>query len=86
MTHPEFITGDEAARLLGVKKATLYAYVSRGVLRSYRQGIGRHSLYRRSDIETLRAIDSPDAPPDRSDDDVFRDVYLPNADSWAGDH
>ena len=30
----EYLTVDEAARLLGVKPATLYAYVSRGVLRS----------------------------------------------------
>jgi len=37
----EFLTVKEAARLLGVKPATLYAYVSRGVLRSYRQGIKR---------------------------------------------
>jgi citrate synthase len=35
----EFLTVDEAARLLGVKPATLYAYVSRGLLRSYREGM-----------------------------------------------
>ena len=35
----EYPTVKEAARLLGVKPATLYAYGSRGVLRSYRQGI-----------------------------------------------
>ena len=35
----EYLTVKEAARLLGVKPATLYAYVSRGLLRSYRQGI-----------------------------------------------
>ena len=38
----EYLDGDEAARLLGVKKATLYAYVSRGIVQSYRQGVGRH--------------------------------------------
>ena len=37
----EYLTVDEAAQLLGVKRATLYAYVSRGVLKSYRQGIKR---------------------------------------------
>ena len=49
----EFLTVQEAARLLGVKPATLYAYVSRGVLRSYRQGIKHQRLYRRADIERL---------------------------------
>src|ERR671924_261758 len=49
----EFLTVDEAARLLGVKRETLYAYVSRGILRSYRQGIKRQRLYRRAEIEQL---------------------------------
>jgi citrate synthase len=49
----EYLTVKEAARLLGVKPATLYAYVSRGVLRSYRQGIKRQRLYRRAEVEAL---------------------------------
>ena len=49
----EYFTVREAARLLGVKPATLYAYVSRGVLRSYRQGIRRQRLYRRTEVEGL---------------------------------
>ena len=49
----EYLTVKDASRLLGVKPATLYAYVSRGVLRSYRQGIKRQRLYRRSDVEAL---------------------------------
>ena len=49
----EYLTVKEATRLLGVKPATLYAYVSRGVLRSYRQGIKRQRLYRRAEIEGL---------------------------------
>ena len=47
------LTTDEAAERLGVKPATLYAYVSRGVLRSYRQGIKRQRLYRRAEVEGL---------------------------------
>ena len=35
----QYLTGEEAASLLGIKRETLYAYVSRGYLRSYRQGI-----------------------------------------------
>ena len=57
----EFLTVAEAARRLGVKPATLYAYVSRGVLRSYRQGIRRQRLYRRAEIEALLRL-VPGAP------------------------
>jgi len=52
----EYVTGDEAAGLLGVKRETLYAYVSRGMLKSYRQGIKRQRLYRRAEIEGLRRL------------------------------
>jgi excisionase family DNA binding protein len=81
----EYLDVDEAAVLLGVKKATLYAYVSRGVLRSYRQGVGRKRLYRREEVEALRTIrPSDDLAP--NEDGVLRDVNLPEAESWAGDH
>ena len=56
----EYLTGEEAARRLGVKRATLYAYVSRGVLKSYRQGIKRQRLYRRADVDDLLRL-SPGA-------------------------
>jgi len=86
-----YLDGEEVAALLGVKKATLYAYVSRGVLKSYRQGVGRRRLYLQSEIETLCAIQSEEVPPttahhSNAEDDVFRDVRLPYAESWAGDH
>jgi citrate synthase len=79
----------EASRLLGVKPATLYAYVSRGVLRSYRQGIGRQRLYRRAEIAALLTVraDAPAPAAQPTDDDrTLRDVHLPDAESWAGDH
>jgi excisionase family DNA binding protein len=69
----EYLTVDEAARLLGVKTATLYAYVSRGVLRSYREGTKRRRLYRRAEVEALRRLDRG-APP-----------AIPPADSWIRD-
>jgi excisionase family DNA binding protein len=62
----EFLTVQEAARLLGVKRETLYAYVSRGILRSYRQGIKRQRLYRRAEVEALLRLDrraTPEIPP-----------------------
>jgi excisionase family DNA binding protein len=62
----EYLTVDEAAGLLGVKRATLYAYVSRGILKSYRQGIKRQRLYRRAEVEALIRLNrgpGPDIPP-----------------------
>ena len=54
------LTASEAAALLGVKLGTLYAYVSRGWLKSYRRRVGREALYRRSDIEALRGVTMPE--------------------------
>jgi citrate synthase len=50
-----FVSAREAARLLGVKPATLYAYVSRGLLESVPAERGRARRYRRADLERLRA-------------------------------
>src|SRR5580704_9176313 len=49
------LPSEEAARRLGVKVATLYAYVSRGVLESHRDPGGRRSLFDLTDIERLAA-------------------------------
>lgn len=53
----ELLTGAEAAALLGVKRETLYAYASRGLLRSEPSGVGggRARLYKRADVERLQA-------------------------------
>jgi citrate synthase len=80
----EYLAGEEAAALLGVKRETLYAYVSRGLLKSYRQGIKRQRLYRRSEIEALLRL-APSSP-----DDVAvaaaappaRPAEVPLAESW----
>ncbi|HWQ14214.1 MAG TPA: helix-turn-helix domain-containing protein [Roseiflexaceae bacterium] len=83
----EYLDVAEATALLGVKKATLYAYVSRGVLSSYRMGVGRGRLYRRAEVEALRAVRPSAAPRETPPaDDVFRDVHLPNVADWAPDH
>jgi len=49
------LTTEEAARRLGVKVATVYAYVSRGLLESHRDPTGRGSLFDLADIEGLAA-------------------------------
>ena len=59
MDGEEFLTAQEACELLGVKASTLYAYVSRGLLASYRQGIKRARLYLRSDVEDLTRLRGP---------------------------
>jgi citrate synthase len=67
MEGEEFLTAQEACDALGVKAATLYAYVSRGMLSSYRQGIKRMRLYRREEIERLTRLRGPDERDDTND-------------------
>lgn len=70
-----FLTAEEACRLLGVKPATLYAYIGRDVLSSYRQGIRRRRLYLRQEVEQLLALRPSGAPgPTRT--------TLPRAEDW----
>lgn len=52
------MTAAEAAAFLGVSKATLYAYVSRGLLRSV-PGKDRSRLYARSEVEALKMRAQP---------------------------
>lgn len=52
---PAFLTAREAAAELSVSPATLYAYVSRGLVRSEPVGDGRARRYRADDIRALRA-------------------------------
>ncbi len=47
------LDSDEAARRLGVKVPTLYAYVSRGLLASHRAADGRRSLFDMDEVEQL---------------------------------
>ena len=49
----KYLDGDEASNLLGVKMSTLYTYVSRGILKSYKQGIKRQRLYKQAELESL---------------------------------
>lgn len=53
MTAERLLTTDEVARRLGVKKATVYAYVSRGLLSSRRHADGKESLFAAADVETF---------------------------------
>ena len=69
-----YLSAAEVCEMLGVKPATLYAYVSRGVLKSYRQGIKRARFYRRGDVRlVLHLRQSRAVRP------------LPHAADWMGD-
>jgi citrate synthase len=60
---PAFLTAAEAARRLGVKPATVYAYVSRGTLTRTRGADGRGSLFDADEIERLARRGRPRRPP-----------------------
>jgi citrate synthase len=49
-----FLTAEEAAAALGVRRATLYAYVSRGLLHSVRGPDRRARRYPAAEVEALR--------------------------------
>src|ERR671918_419366 len=61
----DYVSAEEAALILGVKVSTVYAYASRGRIRSYRQGIKRSRLYRRSELLPLVEIAPSPSIPDR---------------------
>ena len=65
-----YIGAGEAARRLGVRRETLYAYVSRGVIRRRASVDGRTSLYAVDDIEQLASRSRQRAPVPRPSIDV----------------
>lgn len=70
-----YLTSAEACEMLGVKPSTLYAYVSRSLLASYRQGIRRQRLYRLHDIQRLLQVKPA----------CEELIDIPLAESWIGD-
>ena len=62
-----WIAASEASRLLGVNRATLYAYVSRGFIRSQAApGATRERLYSHDDAERLRRRTEERRAPDKA--------------------
>lgn len=73
-----YLTAAEVCAALGVKPQTLYAYVSRGVLHSYRRGKRRERLYLLREVEGLmRLRPARQRGPQR--------VGLPPAEEWIGE-
>ena len=73
MDGEEFLTAQETCAILGVKPATLYAYVSRGLLGSYRQGMKRTRLYRRHEVERLIRLRGPEDDHQTDDSEEHKD-------------
>src|SRR6267142_2280653 len=62
-----WLSASEASRLLGVTRATLYAYVSRGFVRSQASsGASRERTYSRDDVERLRRRTEERRAPDKA--------------------
>ena len=87
-----YLDGDEASAMLGVKLSTLYAYVSRGILHSYKRGIKRQRLYKQSELDALLRLRPGDAPspasttPAAKSDDgsaAARPNDIPLAEDWV---
>jgi citrate synthase len=65
--HPSWISAADASRLLGVSRSTLYAYVSRGFVRSQASpGSTRERLYARDDVVRLRQRTEERRAPDKA--------------------
>ncbi|MFI5841176.1 citrate/2-methylcitrate synthase [Catenuloplanes sp. NPDC051500] len=56
------LSTDEVARRLGVKRATVYAYVSRGLLTGRRNANGKESLFAEADVRAFEATRSRGGP------------------------
>jgi citrate synthase len=55
LSDPHLLTTDEVAHRLGVKPATVYAYVSRGLLSSRRNADGKGSLFTKDEVDAFVA-------------------------------
>ncbi len=83
-----YLDGNEACHLLGVKVSTLYTYVSRGVVRSYKQGIKRQRLYKRAELEALLQLRPSNDPASnagtgRSTQTRGDEPDIPHAEDWV---
>ena len=82
-----YLNGNEACSLLGIKVSTLYTYVSRGVLKSYKQGIKRQRLYKRAELEALLRLrpgnDSSPITTHQRRQDEGEGPDIPHAEDWV---
>ncbi len=80
-----YLDGHEASSMLGVKISTLYAYVSRGILKSYKQGIKRQRLYKQAELEALLELRPSESKQGGDEEHEYRGNELPQARDWLSD-
>ncbi len=56
MEEKEYLTEGEACAYLGISRATLANYVKRKYIKRYEQKAPRQTLYRKSELDSLRTI------------------------------
>ena len=85
--YSEYLSAPEAAELLGVKRDTLYAYTSRGMIQSVAAERGPARRYRRADLERLRARRAARSgrPQPESDTLRFEAPLLDSSITWLTD-
>ncbi|GER87429.1 hypothetical protein KDW_15910 [Dictyobacter vulcani] len=77
-----YLDGHEASTFLGIKLSTLYTYVSRGVLKSYRQGMKKRRLYKQAELEALVRLRTSE---DGAETVVNTVTEIPYAREWISD-
>jgi len=79
----QWLTTPQAARRLGVKPATIYAYVSRGLLVSHRDTDHRTSRFRSDDVEVLARRGRPRAASRERSLDIAIETRITEIDGHA---
>ena len=59
MPADRLLTLEEAEQRYGVRRSTLYRYIQKGALPTYRRAMDRHVYIRQSDLEVLRQFRRP---------------------------
>jgi citrate synthase len=77
-----YLDGKEACHLLGIKVSTLHTYVSRGRLKSYKQGFKRQSLYKRAELEALLQVRPSTDPSPIGENTKENRPEIPHAEDW----
>lgn len=77
-----YLDGHEASTFLGIKLSTLYTYVSRGVLKSYRQGMKKRRLYKQAELEALLRLRTSEDSAETTTNTV---TEIPYAREWISD-
>jgi predicted site-specific integrase-resolvase len=56
MEKKDYLTEGEACAYLGISRGTLAKYVKRELIKRYEQKVPRQTLYKRSELDSLKEI------------------------------